>query len=414
MTRSLFRPQALEFQKQHREFGQVGRLQAPSLKVFAWLLVVAVSSIIIFICIAGYTRKETVAGYLAPTTGTAEIFVPQQGTVTEVHVAEDKVVDEGDVLLTIDTSQITADGLDVNAAVLKSLSVQKMVLSSQIDAEDRSTSSEKSRLTAAIRNGEAELLQLTSQIGFQEEQITIAKKLVDTAHKMQASGYFSAPEVYRREEGLLDAKQTLSSLRQRYSARETELSQTRSSLQQLPTESARKLQPLRSELAQVDQRIAEVGGRRSFAIRAPIAGRIANLQATVGQIADPKRLQLDILPLESPLQAVLFVPTRAIGFVRPGQKVRLLYEAFPFQRFGTYSGRVVSVSKTILSDAGLSAPIELKEPSYKVIAALDRPDVDANGQKVPLQAGMLLRADILLEKRELVRWLLDPILNVRL
>jgi membrane fusion protein len=414
MTRSLFRSEALDFQKQHREFGKVGRLQAPSLKLSAWLLVVAVSSIIIFICIAGYNRKETVVGYLAPAMGTAEIFVPQQGTVTEVQVAEDQTVDEGDVLLTIDTSQITADGLDVNAAVLKSLSVQKMVLSSQIEAEDRSARSENDRLAAAIRSGEAELELLTSQIGFQDEQIAIAQKLVETAHKMQAAGYFSTPEVYRREEGLLDAKQTLSSLKQRYSARQTELTQTRSSLQQLPTESARRLQPLRSELAQIDQRIAEVGGRRSFAIRAPIAGRIANLQATVGQIADPKRLQLDILPLESPLQAVLFVPTRAIGFVRPSQKVRLLYDAFPFQRFGTYSGRVVSVSKTILSDAGLSAPVELKEPAYKVIAELDRPDVDANGQKVPLQAGMLLRADILLEKRELIRWLLDPILNVRL
>jgi len=413
MTRSLFRSEALEFQKQHREFGQVGRLQAPSLKVFAWLLVVAVSAIVIFICIFGYTRKETVAGYLVPATGTAEIFVPQQGTVTAVHVAEGEVVQQGDVLLTIDTSQITANGLDVNATVLKSLSVQKMVLTSQIDAENRSTASERERLTAAIRNGQTELTQLASQIGFQEEQIGIAQKLVDTAHKMQVSGYFSAPEVYRREEALLDAKQTLSGLKQRYTARETELAQTQSSLQQLPTESARKLQPLRSELAQLDQRTAEVGARRAFAIRAPIAGRIANLQATVGQMAEPKRLQLDILPLDSPLQAVLFVPTRAIGFVRPGQKVRLLYEAFPFQRFGTYSGHVVTVSKTILSDAGLSAPIELKEPAYKVVAALDRPDVDANGQKVPLQAGMLLRADILLEKRELIRWLLDPILDVR-
>ena len=111
---------------------------------------------------------------------------------------------------------------------------------------------------------------------------------------------------------------------------------------------------------------------------------------------------------------MLFVPTRAIGFVRPGQKVRLLYEAFPFQRFGTYSGHVVSVSKTILSETEVAAPVQLREAAYKVIAALDRPDVDANGQKIPLQAGMLLRADILLERRELVRWLLDPILNVRM
>ena len=141
----------------------MGRLQASSLKLSAWLLVVAVSSIIIFICIAGYNRKETVVGYLAPAMGTAEIFVPQQGTVTEVQVTEDQTVDEGDVLLTIDTSQITADGLDVNAAVLKSLSVQKMVLSSQIEAEDGARS-ENDRLAAAIRSGEAELELLTSKL----------------------------------------------------------------------------------------------------------------------------------------------------------------------------------------------------------------------------------------------------------
>ena len=131
-------------------------------------------------------------------------------------------------------------------------------------------------------------------------------------------------------------------------------------------------------------------------------------------MADPRRPLLDILPLKSPLQAVLLVPTRAIGFVRPGQEVRLLYEAFPFQRFGAYSGHVESVSKTILSEADTGSPMQLKEPSYKVVATLDRPDIDANGQKIPLQAGMMLRADILLERRELVRWLLDPILNVRM
>jgi membrane fusion protein len=414
VTRSLFRHEALEFQEQDREFGQVGRLQPTSLKLLGWLLAAAVGVLIAFICVAGYTRKETVAGYLAPARGTAEIFVPQQGTVTAVHVAEDQPVARGDLLLTIDTAQITADGLDVNETVLKSLSLQKVLLTSQVDAEQRSSITEKDRLSAAISSGEAELAQLSSQMSFQSEQIDLAQELVNTATKARSAGYLSAPELYNRQEGLLAAKQALSSLKQRYAARQTELLQTKSSLEQLPIESARRLQPLQSTLAEIEQRVAEVGGKRSFAVRAPIAGRVANLQATVGQLADPKRVQLEIIPLESPLEAVLFVPTRASGFVRVGQTVRLLYDAFPYQRFGTYSGHVISVSRTILSEAGLSAPLELKEPAYKVIAALDRPDVDANGQKMALQAGMLLQADILLEKRELIRWLLDPILDVRM
>jgi membrane fusion protein len=414
MTSSLFRAEALEFQKQYREFGQVAHLRPISQKILAWLLSVAVISLIIFCCLAGYTRKETVRGYLSPSKGTAEIYAPQMGTVTDLYVSEDQLVTQGDVLFTIDMPQVSAEGVDVNQAVLKGLLIQKMLLTSQIYAEERSTRAEKDRLMQAVASGQTELAQLSSQMEFETQQIIIAQKLVDSAAKIHASGYLSDPEFYKRQEELLDAKRDLSALRQRYSARETELAQTRNSLEQLPTESARRLQPLRSEVAQIDQRVAEVSGRRSIAVRAPISGRIANLQATVGQIADPKRLQAEILPSDSRLMATLFVPTRAIGFIKSGQIVRLLYDAFPFQHFGTYSGQVTSVSKTILSDSGVGAPFQLNEPAYKVVAALERQDIDANGGKVPLQAGMLLQADILIEKRTLIGWLLDPLFDVRM
>ncbi len=123
---------------------------------------------------------------------------------------------------------------------------------------------------------------------------------------------------------------------------------------------------------------------------------------------------MEIIPKEDVLQAQLFVPTRAIGFVHPGQKVRILYEAFPYQEFGTYSGRVNEVSQTILTKADASGPIDLKEPAYRVTASLDRTDIDVYGKHLPLQADMLLRADIILEKRSLISWLLDPLLRVRM
>jgi membrane fusion protein len=49
-----------------------------------------------------------------------------------------------------------------------------------------------------------------------------------------------------------------------------------------------------------------------------------------------------------------------------------------------------------------------------VTVALDRPDIDAYGQKIPLQADMLLRADIILGHRTLMSWLLDPLLSARM
>lgn len=133
----------------------------------------------------------------------------------------------------------------------------------------------------------------------------------------------------------------------------------------------------------------------------------------MGQFADTTRPQMEILPDDSVLQAELFVPTRAIGFVQPGQAVRILYDAFPYQQFGAYHGRVIEVSQTILTKTDTIGPIELKEPAYRVTVALDRPDIDAYGKRIPLQADMLLRADIILEKRTLLRWFLDPLLSVR-
>jgi membrane fusion protein len=78
----------------------------------------------------------------------------------------------------------------------------------------------------------------------------------------------------------------------------------------------------RSQLATTEQRMTEISGRRAYIIRAPATGHVSTLQATVGQFADSRRPQMEIVPNDSILQAELFVPARAIGFVRPGQKVR--------------------------------------------------------------------------------------------
>jgi membrane fusion protein len=221
-------------------------------------------------------------------------------------------------------------------------------------------------------------------------------------------------ELKRREQTVLEQKQNLSALRQQTAARRNQLTETRYTLEQLPVVLEDKLQSLRNDLSAVEQRIAEVGGRRAYVIRAPTAGRVATLQAAEGQAADPRHLQLEIVPKDTSLEAELFFPTRAFGFVHAGQEVRILYDAFPYQKFGTYRGKVVKVSQTILTGNDTVGPISLKEPAYRVTAALERPDIDAYGQIIPLQPQMLLKADVILERRSLLSWLLDPLLSARM
>jgi membrane fusion protein len=223
----------------------------------------------------------------------------------------------------------------------------------------------------------------------------------------------SEVEQRRREDALLEQRLNLNTLHQQLAARHNQLTETRYTLEQLPTAMAEKVQLLQNELSTTEQRIAEVNGRRAYIIRAPIAGRVSSLQASVGQVADPQRLQLQIVPGDSALLAELFIPTRAIGFVEIGQEVRILYDAFPYQHYGTYRGRIVRVSHTILTSSDVSGPVSLQEPAYKATVVLDRPDIDAHGKQILLQPDMLLRADIILERRKLIDWILNPLLSAR-
>jgi membrane fusion protein len=411
---SLFRQEAIEFQQHHRQWGELALLQPLSTKIMTWFITTVVAVVLAFLFLGHYARKETVVGYLTPVAGTSKVFIPQQGTITDIYVKEGQEIEKGQPLFAVETSQIAANGQDVNTTMLDTLESQRNLLTNQIAAEQERTKSEQERLTALIGGLETEISQLRAQIELQNEQIRVSDNLVSSVTGLRAKGYISELEFRQRELAALEQKQKLNSLNQQLAARHNQLTETRYSLHQLPTVMAQKIQSLRSELSTTEQRIAEINGRRAYIIRAGAVGRVSTLQATVGQFADPRRLQLEIVPSDSVLQAELFVPTRAIGFVRPGQKVKMKYEAFPYQKFGTYTGQIIKVSHTIVTSADASGPIALREPVYRVTASLERTDIDAYGEKMPLQADMLLSADIILEQRSLVSWLLDPLLSVRM
>jgi membrane fusion protein len=411
---ALFRQEAIEFQQRHRRWGNVAALQPVSTKIVAWLLAVSAAAILFFLLVAQYSRKEIAVGYLTPTTGTAKIFAPHRGTIQRIYVQEGDRVEEGQPLLAVETNQIAADGVDVNASMLDTLLAQRELLAKNIAGEEQRATSEGERLTALLRGLQSEVAQIEGQIKIQGERLGVVESDMAAAEQLRAKGIMAEGDFRRRHIIMLEQRQAAAALNQQIAARKNQVTETEFSLHELPTVMAQKIQALRNDLAATEQRIAVINGRRAYVVRAPTTGRVSTLQATVGQNVDPQRLQLEIIPEDAVLQAELFVPARAIGFVEPGQAVRILYDAFPYQHFGTYNGHVVKISQTILTGSDARGPIALKEPAYRVIAALDRADIDAAGKKVPLQPDMLLRADIILEKRSLMSWLISPLTGVRM
>ncbi|HSN97267.1 MAG TPA: hypothetical protein VLS89_03180, partial [Candidatus Nanopelagicales bacterium] len=125
---------------------------------------------------------------------------------------------------------------------------------------------------------------------------------------------------------------------------------------------------------------------------------------------------LSIVPTGSKLVAHIFCPSRAVGFLRIGARVLLRYAAYPYQKFGHHHGTVLSISHSAVSPgelpgrlAGLSSLVGSTEPVYRVTIGLARQGVNAHGEVLRLDPGMLLEADVLLERRRLIEWVLEPL-----
>ena len=117
------------------------------------------------------------------------------------------------------------------------------------------------------------------------ERIRLMERLVAAAARLNPRGYVSDLEYRRREAALLEQRQNLDALGQQSAARRNQLTEQRSALEQLPIVVGGPDAGPAGELSTLEQRIAEINGRRAYVIRAPVAGRVSALQAMVGRPA---------------------------------------------------------------------------------------------------------------------------------
>ncbi len=117
-----------------------------------------------------------------------------------------------------------------------------------------------------------------------------------------------------------------------------------------------------------------------------------------------------VSPPNAKLVAEIFVPSRILFYVTLGKSVDLRLKAFPPRKFGVLTGKIIAVSnlpEQIIerSDSGL----QTAEPVYKVTVGLDDNIILTFGKKIPLKNGMLLDAQIEIERHGILEWLFDPI-----
>jgi membrane fusion protein len=406
----LFRAQAIVAQADLR-MGLPVALMPVSWKVLTYVMLILVCATSLFLAVAVYSRKETVSGILRASGGDLRVTAQAPGVVREVFVSQGAVVARGTRLAIISTAQELESGATADGAMLAALKQEEDGLRIRLEALQASASYEEAAADAEIAALAAE------RQAASEMQVLIAERLRIAEERLQLGrqlgNFIAVDEVRRREDAAIAQREAAAEAGAHEASLAARITELRARRAQQPHLVAQQRAQIEAQLAALLRRRAQLEAAGSYALDAPIAGRITALQVASGQAVDPNRPLMTITPTEAPLLAELYVPSRAIAFVRVGQRVRLLYDAFPYQHFGSGAGIVEAVSATVLSPSELQTPVHVSEAVYRVVVRLERTTIDADGQSWPLMAGMALSADIILEQRTFLQWLLAPLLAVR-
>ena len=282
------------------------------------------------------------------------------------------------------------------------------------------------------------------EIGFKKTQYVVAKELADRLERYYKDGSISWLEYNNRkleatkleverqqlERALESSKLKLSQLRSEHqtweidwklqvAAMQTELSETQAALAGLKqtseardAEERETVRRLTEDAAKARIRVAalrdELDSTRGaeLTIATPCGGTVLRLAINApGAVVQDGEMLAEVACRGEELQAEVSVTPTGTGRIQPGQTVRLLYDAFPYQRFGIKHGTVRWVSP---------ASVTVKDQHvFRVLADLDERSVTVKGETRPFLAGMGGRADVVVGRRSLISYAFEPIRMLR-
>lgn len=410
----LFRPEVLR----HQQSEWLGTILVKPRAMnwwFAGLAALTVLAILLLLFAASYTRKANVSGWLVPQQGMVRVFAPRAAVVSSVLVREGAQVKQGQPLAQLSTEEQSAALGDTQAGTVRALEAQRATLEVERLRAQEMVAQQRAALTTRYDTLGREADNLRQEIEVQRKRLALAQQWQQRLGGLQGSGYISEQQVRVAAESALDQAAKLRTLQRGVLSLERERATVRGELEQLPSKMATQEAVIARTLAVNSRELGEVEARRSLVIPAPQSGTVTAVHAHAGTAVGPAAPLLSIVPRGAVLEAHLYAPSQAIGFLHAGQTVLLRYRAYPYQKFGHARGVIASVSRTAMEPSELPAVFTGNtagtpaEALYRVTVNLERQYVTAYGKPAPLQPGMQLDADVLLERRRLFEWVLDPL-----
>jgi len=170
----------------------------------------------------------------------------------------------------------------------------------------------------------------------------------------------------------------------------------------------------RTELAKVNEARSKVARLRDLVqITAPSDGVVLEVaRRSVGSVLREAEPLVTLVPSDASLIAEVMIGSSDVGYARPGDKVVVKVDAFPYQRHGMMEGRLLSISEESFNPGSRGAETTLPSSpgaQHRARIALTNTKLDDMPDDAQLIPGMTLTAEIKVGKRSVISYFLNPI-----
>lgn len=401
----------------------------------ALYVVLAVLGIALIWSIVGSVDKVVVAdGKVATKTPLVVMQPYTTSRVMRLAVEAGDHVRKGQVLAAFDPAFARAD---VHSLAMKEATLTAKVarLQAQLDGDpfpvgpgaDAAKRTEAQIYQQETATYTAELAKFTSQIqGLQsqieadqqnisglQEQLVMAKKVVGIRRYLLKEKAGAPLDVMVARSNQIDIANKLAAStgeeKKLEQERDGAVSQRDSFISQWRSDHNEKLVSARQDLSEAQDSLAKARKISDFTnMVAPLDGTVLEVaDRSVGSVLQGSETLMTLVPDGAKLYVDADVSTRDIAEVKVGDKVQVKLQAYPFQRYGTVTGRLVSLGA---DSVPVKAGAGTRQVYHAQVVIDDAPSKLAS-RGIHVRPGLVADADITTGSRSIISYILDPLLR---
>lgn len=407
-----------------------------------WVLWGNLILLFFLICWALLGRIDIVAvadGKLVPESYLKIVQPSEPGIVKEILVHEGETVSAGQVLMRMDAMISDADlSATTTAYERKRLQLERIdaeIANKPFQPDFQSSptlikeialqyQANQDALTATLEEEHSRLNKAKQEMATANQQLKSIESILpyyqeqEKAYELLVKKGFVGEllEAEKRRE-LIEKEQDMATQIHVIASAQASIEQSHKKIKQIKADYARQLYLERNEVQiEIDKLTKEIEKQRHkrslLELKAPSDGVIKDLAThTSGTVVQPGTVLASLVPHEENMKVEVWVSNEDVGFVHPGQPVKLKFSAYSFQKYGMGRGVVEHVSADAQSaeearDQGVSGQQALR---YKALVKLVGNALEMDGVSYPLSVGMQTTAEIVLGDRTVAEYLLSPV-----